>query len=414
MDGFADALSFLRDPTTSAAMRNLQPDVRLTFCHDIALTAQSLGDRQTLRTALDEYGRAFAAWKDTLPGKRVVVRCPYIFNRIGEMAANLGALARLKRLGWLDLDPVLLCDLGTCNAAYLEHWKQHFEIFTDEDELRKVHGDLPRLRPAFLPVDGKFQMLNDAFAAAFRAEEGKPLLIPNRTHGHEMLVSLGLPRHAWFACLHTRSPAYLQEADDAHNNHRNSDVRTFEKAALAIAERGGWTVRIGSENTEPLMGWPNTIDLPHLVPFTDWLDVYVMGACRFFLGDGSGPQMVAAIFDRPLAIANIELGYSPIANHSLHAPKLFRKDGRLLTITEATELGLLQLQHSGLLAEKGVEVVDNEPEDIEAMVGEVMSRKWPIEWEHQYSYRGAFPQEIARAISLASPAFLQKHEDLWR
>lgn len=401
----------LREPKVIDAIRALDaPPVRsMELCHTLGLAAQTLGNRDSQRIALDEYGRAFSRWTEGLPDKRVMLCCDYIFLRIGEMAANLGALARLQRLGWLPVDPVLFVREGTCNPAYLDLWRRHFEIFTDAP-------DLPRFRSSFLPgPDGNFLALNDAFATAFQADN-EPLLSLSPAHlaaGREKLESLGLPKDAWFACLHARSPAYLNQMgiDDSHNAHRNSDIRTFEQAALRIAERGGWTVRIGAPDTIPLDGWPNTLDLPHLVPSTDWLDVYALGACRFFLGDGSGPQMVAATFDRPLVCANFELGYAPIASASLHTPKLLRKNGRLLTIGEATEAGLIRLQYAKRLTEKGAEIVDNTPEDIATMVSEFLDGAL-VSHEAQDRYRNAFPPDVGRFISMASPAFLEKHAGL--
>ena len=197
--------------------------------------------------------------------------------------------------------------------------------------------------------------------------------------------------------------------DDRHNEYRNSDIKTFAKAAHQIAERGGWVARIGAPGVEMMPAWPNSIDLPSVHPSTDWLDVFVMGGCRFFLGDSSGPICVAGTFGRDVIGVNLELG-CPSTWMALHSPKLYRRGGKLMTLSESIKAGLL-VRHRPIPA--GIEVVDNTAEDIEAAAVEYMDGML-VSYDFQERYRGVFPSEMIRLIGTASTAFLEKHTEVLR
>lgn len=405
-DIVADALAL---PGAVERLRSLggKPADYLNTCHELALLLFAQGEHAAMRTMLDEYGRAFRS-------RPVVVRCPYVFGRIGEAAAVFGALAHLRRIGRLDVLPVLLADHGACNPAYIKHWARHFDIHVTEETVRERYGEAPTLRVGFLPSpEGEFIPCGDSYALARQMDGGGPLLTlsdAETDRGRTALADLGMPGDAWFVCLHARSAAYMSDAgvDDRHNTHRNSDIRSFAGAAQRIADRGGWIVRIGASGTAPLPAWPNTIDLPHRRPWADWLDVFALGGCRFFLGDSSGPVAVAATFGRPIVAVNLQLG-SPSTWMDLHIPKLYRRDGRLLTISEAIEAGLLMRQRP---LPEGIEAVDNTAEDIETAVSEYLDG-WS-DPERQDGYVVAHPPEIARLLGAASPAFLERHEGLMR
>lgn len=375
--------------------------------HDLSLALFANGKPKEMRIALDEYGRAFRS-------RPVVVREPYLFGRIGEGAAAFATLAHLRRMNKLSVLPVLLCDRGAANPAYVGHWRKHFDVLDGAAVLRERYGEIPELQCGFLPdTDGRMHHVGDAYAMA-RMMDDRPLLELSEAEierGRDALHSLGMPRQAWFVCLHARSPAYLGAAgvDDRHNAYRNSDIKSFARAAHQIAERGGWVVRIGAPGVERMPAWPNSIDLPHYHPSTDWLDLFAMGACRFFLGDSSGPIAVAATFSRPVVGVNLQLG-SPSTWMALHMPKLYRRSGGLLTISEAIKAGMFMRQK---VPPDDIEVVDNTAEEIERAVVEYLDG-CVLSYEPQEAYRHKFPVDITRVIGTVSPAFLEKHAEVLR
>jgi putative glycosyltransferase (TIGR04372 family) len=301
--------------------------------------------------------------------------------------------------------------------------------------VEKYGAKLFSMNPFWLPgPDGRWHEGGEAYYLAHLASDRKPLLSLNWEHmdaGYEMLTRLGMPEDAWFVCLHARSEKYLGPDYDAHNRHRNTDIGSFEGAARRIAERGGWVVRISAaENPEPLPDWPNTIDLPYRVGRRAWMDIWTIAMCRFFLGDSSGPVVVASTFAKPCIAANLELG-SPTATMDLHMPKLFRekRSGRMIKLAEAARSPLLFCRNAEILDRMGVEIVDNTADEIEAATVEMLDHldcrppvaagpieiKIPGTFPHsalQDRYRRCFPADLSPPLREASPYFLQKHEAL--
>jgi putative glycosyltransferase (TIGR04372 family) len=106
---------------------------------------------------------------------------------------------------------------------------------------------------------------------------------------------------------------------------------------------------MGAFVDEPL---PETGD-PKIIDYAthyrnDFMDVYLMAKCRFFLASNSGLCMVSLIFDVPVAVAN-HAGYTfPFYRSSnLFIPRLIRckNTGRIVTYPEAEEAGFYSRSH---------------------------------------------------------------------
>src|SRR5262249_23027435 len=116
----------------------------------------------------------------------------------------------------------------------------------------------------------------------------------HRERGRRLLRDFGVPEGAWFVGLHVR------ETKD--RSIRDADIATYGPAVEEIARRGGWVLRIGGHGMRPLPRWPNCVDLAHSTRREDWTDVFVWAEGRFFIGTGSGPQLIPASFGKPVAI----------------------------------------------------------------------------------------------------------------
>jgi putative glycosyltransferase (TIGR04372 family) len=76
-------------------------------------------------------------------------------------------------------------------------------------------------------------------------------------------------------------------------------------------------------------------------------------------------------------VNTLQLALQAACNHDLFIPKLFlsRKSGRLLTITESLEnFGTAWASEPGDLTPLGVDLIDNTPQEIEAVVCEMIDR----------------------------------------
>ena len=215
----------------------------------------------------------------------------------------------------------------------------------------------------------------------WEAEGRAPLLRLTEDHrrrGRQTLARLGMPEDAWFAGLHVRGSGFHGEAQAwDHNALRNADIDDYRPAIEAITARGGWVVRMGDPSMKPLPSMPGVIDYVHTDAPGDWMDVFVCGESRFFVGTTSGPFAVAFAFGVPVVGTNwFPMGYWPYSTRDIIIHKLFRRqsDGRFLNIRESVRPPLPGMHWPLYFQANGLEVVDNSPEDITSAVVEMMDR----------------------------------------
>jgi putative glycosyltransferase (TIGR04372 family) len=309
-------------------------------------------------------------------------------SRIGEIASQLGIHAMSKILGWrkptIDLLPVAPGEVG--NEAFLDYFREHVTIVSEPDLVAALRPLYDRIgyHTTYVKVpDGRVLSKNRAvhYCMAQWEREGRaPLLRLRAEHverGREALSGLGMPRDAWFACLHVREAGYMREAPGSSEEFRNSDVFTFLPAVQEIVKRGGWVVRIGDPSMKPLPAMANVIDYVHSSAKSQWMDVFLAGACRFVLGSGSGMSMVAQLFGRPIADCN----WYPSGNHmwtsrEIYLVKRYWSDleRRFLTWPEVMTPPLALNYDSRRLTELGLRVVDNSAEEIRELCVEMLDR----------------------------------------
>ena len=94
---------------------------------------------------------------------------------------------------------------------------------------------------------------------------------------------------------------------------------------------------MGDPTMPPLPWMEHAIDYAHSPAKADWLDVFLCGRCRFFVGLASGLSQVAVRLGVPCVyvnwISNVLPAYSA---KDVFIPKLFRSgsDDRFLTFAE--------------------------------------------------------------------------------
>ena len=189
---------------------------------------------------------------------------------------------------------------------------------------------------------------------------------------------MGVPRDAWFVCLHVRGSSFHKAGDSKHQAHRDADILSYQIAIREITGRGGWVFRMGDPTMPPLPEMERVIDYAHSPAKADWLDVFLCGRCRLFVGLASGLSQVAVSFGVPCVyvnwISNVLPAYSA---RDVFIPKLFRSgsDDRILTFAEMYAPAMLNLNcNNYLLLQHGLEVVDNEPTEIRDAVLEMLDQ----------------------------------------
>lgn len=251
--------------------------------------------------------------------------------------------------------------------------------------------------------------------------------------GMEFMERIGCSGDQKFVCLIVRDSSYLDQlsfhSDCAYHNYRDSDIDTYEKAALALAEKGYWIFRMGKVVHKPLKTEHPRIPDYAKSPFrSDFLDIWLAAKCYFALSTNTGIGDVSFVFRRPMAVVNaLPLGYiNTISNRStIWLPKMivWKKNKISLTLKEQIQTGVIGFLRTQEYASAGVELIDNSPDDIlrtamelEAKLNgnwkentedkELQNKFWSIlqTWE-------CFPQLHGQLMSKMPDFFLRENQE---
>jgi putative glycosyltransferase (TIGR04372 family) len=353
-------------------------------------------------------------------------------RNIGHMAL-LDFWVKMQHLGWRSWDRLVLCAPGRpANAAYLRCWERHYDVVSEPERLRSVTPlaealgrrvacllELPKGPDRYL-CEG-MGLIQEEWEAQGR---GPLLELPSTEvdQGWATLTWLGVPRDAWFVCLHVRSAGFHKEGESLHQAHRNADVLAYLPAVLRIVESGGWVVRMGDPSMPPLPPMPGVIDYAHSNAKSPEMDLFLCASCRFFVGVASGLSHVPTTFGVPCALTNWVSNALPVASQrDRFIPKLIRTraDHRLLGFRELLSPEIRTLAYSGeKLHEHGLEALDNTPLEIVELIEEMLEiTSGSMQDAAADEARQSAFRSIALACGLAgfsriSRAFLRRHADL--
>jgi|GEM_PF-82173 len=394
-------------------------------------TGRTLHIGKSLAAALSRVLQALA----TLPPAFVLKSMGIRFlrtniDRIGHLACDVDCYVKSRRLGLApEHHAILLAPANkVANKALLDLWSRHVRVISSPWLCRMLSplSGHPMLRLNIYEYTTAINETAPFYAVQKQWGDRPPLLSLGQddiARGEQRLIELGVPSGAWFVCVHSREGGYAPH-DEHFHSHRNSDIESYQMAMKAIAERGGWCIRIGDPTMKKMPPAQHAIDYAHSPLKADWMDLFLFARCRFFLGNSSGPFLVASAFGVPVALAN----QSPVSvvlpygRKDIGIPKLVwsRKEQRLLTFSEilGTPIGDLRLTHEQEQA--GIGMIDNTPEDIRDLALEHLGRV-----EGRLTYDSAEEALQAKFKALMRPghysygsdsrignAFLKKHASL--
>ena len=158
---------------------------------------------------------------------------------------------------------------------------------------------------------------------------------------------------------------------------------------------------------------------------SDFMDIYLSGTCRFFLGGTGGLNTIPRIFRRPVVTDNLaltaEVCYAMYPN-SLFIPKRFwyREKQRFMTFKEFIETCPNGFAGATHFENIGVDLVDNTPEELldvalemdERISGTWQSSKEDDELQERCWELLEMPQPNQVYWPRAGAAFLRQNQDL--
>ncbi len=376
--------------------------------------------------------RAFALRKTTPTSPARVVRFVRVAHpdRIGHLALEIDSFLKERILAGDDgTVPILLYERERiANRALLDYWREHLATLEVTPELRE---SLPALVPG--GFDGVPHLLHyvlgmDHSAPCYvidaRWGRRRPLLRlrdAHRQRGEAVLWELGMPQDAWFVCVHAREGGY-SPADEHLHAYRNARIADYRLAMEEIVRRGGWCVRVGDATMEPLGAMRGVVDYAHSPLKSDWMDVFLCASCRFFLGNSSGLFVVASVFGRPAALANLApMGCAfPQGANAIGIPKHVRRGDEIMPFRWVLQEDAGVMRDAEVFARRGLAHVDNTPDEVRDLAIEMLDRldgrlSYDADDEaRQARFRALFrPVHYSYgALSRVGGAFLHKHEHL--
>ena len=199
--------------------------------------------------------------------------------------------------------------------------------------------------------------------------------------GIEELCRLGIPAEGFFFCFTNRAADQFKSLPletIERNSYRDFSIDDLMLAVKALVNLGSCAVRLGTADSPLSWKEDNVLDYASSSR-SDFLDLFLISRCRFFLGPNAGPYVVSTLFRRPVAFINVTPlmganGY--FSQMDIFIPKKYKsvREGRIMTLTEVIRSGAHLLLTSDCFRKLGIEVISNTPEEIRDLALEMNAR----------------------------------------
>lgn len=294
----------------------------------------------------------------------------YWIRKIGHIG-QIEFLFKAMKVGLVPARKLtVLCksDAEAANPALLKCWSSHLDIFVEKEKNSNL-----ALEAQILGVDIHcFDAANhsgpyyhkEVAAKAYRLweEQNLPALLTPRKclvdRGRAAFCQIGIPKDAWFVTVHARESAFT---NDKNGSPRNASIENYRMAIDEVIARGGYVVRIGDSSMQALPARPHLFDYAKSDIKSDWMDVFLLSCCRFFIGGASGPAQVPPLFSVPCVYTNwMPMGDYPFnpLGILIHKKHFNRETGSPISYTQMMSISSdsqALLERSNIILEENTE-----------------------------------------------------------
>lgn len=265
------------------------------------------------------------------------------------------------------------------NRYLLTYWKKYLKVITSPAICFLLKPFELNSLTCYKTYDFAYSPARAAAPEIQKKFAGRAALLSltaeDRARGWEVLKKWGMTQDSWFICAHCREDGFL---GDIGQSNRNATIANYFPAMDMVVEKGGWIVRMGDPSMSMIPAMKNVIDYAHTDIKCDWMDVFLAGSCRFFLGSDSGLYHLAGVFGVPAAIANYShmSGALPYGTRDLGIPKLIwsEKEKRYLSFREILDSDISCFLQDKNFEDAGLKAVENSGEDIRDLAHEMLGR----------------------------------------
>lgn len=286
-------------------------------------------------------------------------------NRIGHLAGNVEVHLCERDAGIRPRVIELWCSpYGCCNDYLMRMWGRVITI--DRSGFVTIMQKVNRLFKGWEWIEIPSGNLDrDAHNLYEKYPPHLSFTAAEEARGQRELVRMGIPRGAKWVCLIVRDGTYLPHL--AYHRHRDSDIDDYAPAALALARRGYYVIRMGAKVAKPMpFATSHIIDYATNGMRSEFMDIYLCAKCVFALNNGTGLDAVCCAFRKPSCYVNfVPVEYLATWNRgALAIWKHHEKDGKRMTLAEIWASGAGGFMRSEEYEEAGITLVDNTPEEI--------------------------------------------------
>ncbi len=314
---------------------------------------------------------------------------PWILIRFGQLpSSRLGPFSMCPELYFCERDQGLQpksVDFFYCNNEKIanSYLKKMWGRLLHVSSLTKTFISASKLLPGHkrhgieLPHEHDYRALlatTERTHIYFTDEE--------KEKGKQFLVQRGVSTNQKFVCFASRDSVYLNTVQPQNNwdyhNYRDFNIHDCLPAAEELTKRGYTLFRMGAIVQETLK-----TDNPRIIDYAtqfrnEFLDIFLLGSCRFYLGSLSGINSVSMIFRRPKAVVNavpMETVHTWMPNDLFIPKKIWHhREGRFLTFEEMLDSNIGGFHRGDQYAQHDLEVVNNTAEEIMSLAVEMDER----------------------------------------
>jgi len=208
----------------------------------------------------------------------------------------------------------------------------------------------------------------------FQYEKIMPFNENEKREGEEWLKNHGWHVGQPYVCIIVRDSAYLRHLASPkfknkynYHNYRDSDINTYTEGIIWLLNEGYFVIRMGSKMLYPMAFTDkNLVDYPFCNEKSDFLDVWLFANCTYTISTGVGPDLIAAVYNKPILFINIlplSVELFMFFKQNFVPKKLFKIDtGEPLTIKEY--LSTHNFYSSETYSQNNILIKDLQPEEI--------------------------------------------------
>jgi len=190
--------------------------------------------------------------------------------------------------------------------------------------------------------------------------------------GAKLLEELGIKKNEKYVCFSVRDDEYLKKTssgDYQYHSYRNTNVKNFKLVAEYLNSKNIKVVRVGSIAQDKL-NFKNDkiIDYPFSHQRSDFMDIYIIANCYFYIGGGPGIDSIPILFRKPKLQTNLV----PILGTTCELKKVMtifkhhycEKLKRNLSIKEIISENMDNVHHTDKFKDKKIKLIENSPKEI--------------------------------------------------